>query len=97
MNQQHMPVLRIELEGMKFVMLQALDKHRLEMDQMIQEAVTRACDPEVIQSKLDVMAQQAIEAAIKSEIDSFYRYGEGREILKALISERLMKKAGDLI
>lgn len=60
------PIIRIEIEGMKEKIQQALSVHNIEFNTMIQSAVEKAFNVETIQEKIDRQVEMALDNAIGS-------------------------------
>ena len=84
-----MPIIRLEVERMKYSILTAMSEHLLQMDQDIQSAVDAACTPEKITAIVFDTASREIKAAIENEIRSFYAYGEGRKAIADAVRKQL--------
>lgn len=83
------PIIRLEIEGMRHAIVAAVGKHLAEMDSDIQVAIENICTPEHVTDIIKKTASAEIDAAIKSEIEQFYRYGPGREVIKKAVHETL--------
>jgi hypothetical protein len=85
------PVVRLEIEGMKHTIMHAMTQHLAHMDSDIRAAVERACKPEHISELIETTARKQIAEAVKAEIESFYRYGPGRKAVKEAVIKTLGK------
>ena len=83
------PVIRLEIEGMKHAVIHAMTRHLAQMDSEIQAAVEHACKPEHISALIETTARGEIAKAVKSEIENFYRYGPGRKAIKEAVVRAL--------
>ena len=99
MNATPIPIVRLEVEQMKHSILMACSEYAVQMDADIQAAVEEACKPEHISAVIRKYAHEEIDNAIKEEIKQFYRYGDGRKVVKevvgAMLSERLKEDPND--
>lgn len=86
-----MPVIRLEIEGMKHTIMHAMTQYMTQMDSDIQAAVERACKPENISALIEATAREQIAKAVKYEIESFYSYGPGRKAIKEAVIKTLGK------
>lgn len=84
-----MPIIRLEVQGMQYAIQHALTQHTAEMDQYIQEAVTQYCKPDNIRAVVLQTATAAIDAAVKSSIEHFFRHGKGRSAIKEAVEQEL--------
>lgn len=66
------PIIRLEIERMKQTILQALPQHAAAMDASVQDAIERYCTPENIEAVVRTAATQALDAAVKEEVRSFF-------------------------
>lgn len=83
------PLIRIELEGMKHAIIHAMSEHLAQMDADIQEAVNAACTPENIKKIITDTAEREIKNAITQHVQDFYRYGDGRSVIRDAVFEVL--------
>lgn len=90
MNQ--IPVIRISLESMKYEFCRMLNERQIEIDDAVKAAVDGYCTPENLQRVLEQSVKQSLDAAIAEEVASFYRYGKGRQVLRAAIEAKLSGK-----
>jgi len=85
------PMIRLEVEGMKYAIQMAMSEHLIKMDKDIQAAVDAVCTPERITAIVFDTATREIKAAIESEVRSFYAFGAGRRA----IADSVRKQLGD--
>ncbi len=85
------PIIRIELQGMKESIQQALAVHNDEFNTMISAAVDKAFDVETIQAKIDASVQQCLNDSIEA-LSGHYRV---RELITELVVQSLEKKRGE--
>lgn len=83
------PIIRIELEGMKHTLMAAMSQHLLEMDDLIQVQVDRVCTPENISSIVYEQAKTQIKNAIDDAVRTFYSYGDGQKAVKEAVFQAL--------
>jgi hypothetical protein len=74
---------------MKYSLLATLREHCLELDEQVQRAVEAACEPGALQAMLNEVAAKEIRSAVSQEIERFYRYGKGREVIKDIVAAKL--------
>ncbi len=60
------PIIKIEIEGMRERIGQAFAIHNGEFDQMIAEAIKKSFTVETIQAKIDMQVAKALDNAIDS-------------------------------
>lgn len=88
-----MPIIRFELEGMRQAIVIALSDYMVRMDSDIQAAIDRVMTPENIAAVIEDTAKREIDAAIQSEIQSFFRFGNGRDIIKKAVADQLENRS----
>ena len=86
------PIIRMEVEGMKAQICTALREYAVQMDKDIQTAVDAYCTPENITRVIHQAAFAALDYAIKEEVDKFFRYGDGRKAVAAAVKESILSK-----
>jgi hypothetical protein len=87
------PIIRLEVEGMKYSICTALTQHAAQMDADIQAAVDAYCTPENIAAVVRTAARDALDRAIKAEVAAFFDYGApGRKVVAAAVKESLLKE-----
>ncbi|MBM5575853.1 hypothetical protein [Deefgea sp. CFH1-16] len=84
-----MPLIRLEVEGMKHTICVALQQHLLQMDEQIKASVDAICQPDHIAKIIEETASREIKTAIESEVRNFYNYGKGREAIKEAVNKAL--------
>ena len=92
MNPGSIPVIKLTLESMQASILQCFSEQQVSMDEQVREAVTKFCTKENIQAILDKQTADAIESAIKAQIQSFFRYGAGQQVIKQAVVDTLEKR-----
>ncbi len=89
---ENIPILRLELEGMKFSLYRALDKYQVEWNKMVRNSIERYCNEENLQLVIDRVVEREINDAIQEEVENFYKYGEGRNIIREIIVKKLQEE-----
>jgi len=87
-----MPIIRLEIEGMKQQICIALSEYSMQMDKDIQTAVDAYCTPENITRIVRQAAFNALNYVIKEEVDKFFRYGEGRKAVAEAVKGSILNK-----
>lgn len=90
------PFIRLELEGMKHSIIHAFGELQVNQDQMVRDAVAKFCTPENLQGMLDSIVRDTLTYEIKQAVTDFYRYREGRDLVKKLVQERLAEGSTEL-
>jgi hypothetical protein len=85
----NIPMVRLELEGMKYAIISAFNVHQAEQDANVRAAVEAYCNSGNLQQVLNTAVRETLNRAIKDEVERFYTYGEGRALVKRLVQERL--------
>jgi len=87
----NIPIIRLEVEGMRHSISVALSKHTMEMDAMIQDALASYCTPENIAHIIRSETTRALDEVIKQEISNFFYYGAGRRVVVEAVKEKLLR------
>lgn len=88
----NVPLIRLEVEHMKHSMVHACSVYLAKMDAQIQDAVEKACTVENITRIVETAADEAISKAIREEIDSYFRFGDGRRAIKEVVEKQLSQR-----
>ena len=70
----------------------ALAEHAMQMDADIKSAVDDYCTAEHLAEVVKKAATSALDAAIKEEVDAFFRYGNGRIAVAEAVKESILAK-----
>lgn len=88
-----LPIIRLEVEGMKYAICTALTEHAAQMDADIKAAVESYCTPENLKKIVTDSATRILDATIREEVEKFFRYnGEGRKAVAEAVKECILKK-----
>ena len=88
----NIPIIKLEIEGMRQTIQTALTEYALQFDSMVKEALDSYCTEENIKAIIDTTTRNTLNAVIREEVRSFYVHGEGREIIKEAVVKRLSDK-----
>jgi len=90
MDNMNIPIIRLEVERMKHTILQALPQHAAAMDASVTAAIEAFCTQANIDSVVRVAAMEALNAAVKEEVRSFFQYSKpGRQAVREAVIEYL--------
>ncbi len=87
-----LPIIRLDVEGMRFSMLTAISQYQIELDEQLQNAVKRVCDPDNVQKVLDREMFKVFEAQVALEVAAFFGSGEGKDIINKAVVAKLRKE-----
>ena len=88
-----LPIIRLEVEGMKHSISVALMEHQIQMDEYVSKAIEEYCTPENIERVVMAASSLAINNALKEEVEKFFRYGNGRKAIATAVENILMNNA----
>lgn len=89
-NLNRMPIIRLEVERMKYAMQHALVEHAALMDDAIQKAIEAYCTPENIDAIVRKEATHAIDSAVREEVRAFFsQTGAGRKAVREAVTNWL--------
>lgn len=83
------PTIRLEVDRLKASIIAAFTEEAVRLDADIRAAVEAYCTPENISRVLDSAVRDTLDRAIKDEVESFYRYGAGKSIVRDAVVKRL--------
>lgn len=84
------PVLRIdmELESMKASIAHLLADRQEEVNAMLQEELDKVLTSDSLRAHIKDATRLIIEGAITKDLNAYYMYGEGREVIhKAMVDQ----------
>lgn len=90
------PIIRMEVEGMKHAIMAAFMEHTAKLDEDMKAAVEQFCTPDNLKSIIYSQVKSVLDQIIRSEIDNFYQYGEGRKAIKEAVQKRLQDDKTEL-
>ncbi|MNQ58436.1 hypothetical protein D3C85_726420 [compost metagenome] len=85
------PIIRLELEGMRHSMLMAFSEHQGILEDEVRAAVENYCTHENLSLIIQAEAKRCLDAAVKRAIGDYFSYGEGKESVKAAVLEMINK------
>ena len=84
-----LPIIRIEIEGMRQSILAALTERQIQMDEYVSAAINRYATAENLSRVIDAEVESAINSAIKEATASYFKYGDGRKFIVESVAKRL--------
>ncbi len=86
----NIPIIKLEVQGMKHTILAALTREAASLDANIQAAVESYCSEENIQQIVEEEARRQVKEALKQEVQNFFRFGAtGRIAVREAVHEYL--------
>jgi hypothetical protein len=93
MPELNVPIIRLEVEGLKRTMLLALTEHAALMDKSTQQAVEDFCSDSHIDAIVRREAQLQLNAALREEVRQFFlSNGPGRAAVRQAVIEALEQR-----
>lgn len=84
-----LPRIRIELDGMKYQIIHAFQSHNQEIEDAVERNLQSAIDNFPFEGTIQELSREIIAGAIKEALECYFKYGEGREVIKKAVVERL--------
>lgn len=85
------PILKLELQRMSETLCIMLSEHTAMLDEQLQQAVKNFCTEGQLERVITDTANRVLHDAIAREVQNFYTYGPGREVVAEAVRQRLMK------
>lgn len=86
----NIPIIQLEVAGMKETVRAALQQYAAQMDTSIQNAVEAYCSEGNIEIVVTKAVREAMDACVKEEVRNFFSYsGNGRKAIREAVIERL--------
>jgi formaldehyde-activating enzyme involved in methanogenesis len=82
-----MPIIKLELQNMKQAMMVTLGEHQAQ----ISEYVEKSLDSTIADFDYDKVVAEVVNDCIKAAIQEYFKYGQGRTLIKAATNEALAK------
>ncbi len=84
-----LPRVRIELDGMKHQIVHAFASHNDETEKAIEEQLTVAIKNFPFEETIRDLSREVISSAIKDALEHYFKYGEGREVIRKAVTDKL--------
>ena len=86
----NIPVIRLEVQGMKHMIYAALTHETAAIDSGIKAALEKLCTGENVSRIVQEEDRRQIEAALKEEVQNFFRYSNsGRLAVREAVHQHL--------
>lgn len=79
-----MPLIRLEVEGMKHAIVTALGQYTASIDADVRRAVEQVCEPENLRRVIEEAVAREFRQVLEQEVAGYFKWGEGRKLVKAL-------------
>lgn len=84
-SRQTIPIVTLELQGMRHMVSKIIMQKQAEMDSQIQAALDAACTEENIRRVVGESVQRELQTTLQSAIQDYFRFGEGRQAIVAAV------------
>lgn len=81
----NMPIVRLEIEGMKQALYSAFSEHMLMLDEQVREAVAEACKTENVLHVIRRSVKEHLQDALDKEVRDYFMNGKGRDLVRNLV------------
>lgn len=86
-----MPIIRMEIQGMRETLVAALSEHRALIDRDVQSAVEHFCESDQITLMVSQTVQDTLKKVLAETIQYHFQYGQGREDIDRAVQFSLRK------
>jgi hypothetical protein len=88
----NIPIISLEIQGMKNTIKTALAEQAALMDKHIQDALEKLCTEDSVAAIVEAEARKQIELALKEEVQNFFRWSSnGRAAVREAVHEHLSR------
>jgi len=87
-----MPIITLEVQGMKHAIKIALSEYTLSLDSTIKATLDSMCSDGNISAIVEAQARATIKSAIEKEVHEFFHRGKGRQAMRDAVVERLSEE-----
>lgn len=89
----NIPIITLEIQGMRNTILAALTDHAAKLDKGIQDALDKLCTEENVTRIVHDEARRQLDAALKEEVQNFFRWNNaGRAAVRQAVHEHLARQ-----
>lgn len=85
------PMVKLEIQGLKHQIIHAFADHNQELQSMVEAQLSAAIDNYPFEAEIQRLSKEVISDAIKGALEYYFKFGEGREVIKKSIIEALNK------
>lgn len=85
----YFPTIRVELEGVRYQVLHALNTHNTEIEAVVKAELTKAIDSFDYAAAVKASVKEAVDCAVKDAVKSFFYHGGGRATIESAVKESL--------
>lgn len=89
MYSSSVPIIRLEVDRMKYAICTALTQYEAQLSVEIQAAVDEYCKPENIDKVISSAVSETLSGVLRQEVEDFFRKGDGRDIVREAVYKRL--------
>ena len=83
------PRLELQLGGLKYHVVHALQARNVEMEKMVADEIERAISSMDWNEEIRRIAMREIKTAVERSVESYFRVGEGRKKVDELVKVSL--------
>jgi len=87
MNYEALPKIRLEVESMKHAILQHIGVVGSDLGERLSKEIEHSIESYPWQTEVDII----VHTAITNHIQEYFKYGDGREMIKGALSEAFSK------
>lgn len=89
MAHEGLPVIRLELEGVRRQIAHMLQDSNGELAEFTKQKLAEVLTTANIEAQVQALAKQEIERAVRSAVEQYFRWGDGQKTLRAVIDATL--------
>lgn len=90
-----MPIVRLELERMKYQIVHALESHNEELEKAVAEELEKVIANYPFEAEVSRIANGIISKAIEESLREFMVWGEGKKRFREIIDAKLRDLFGE--
>lgn len=87
-----LPIVRIEIEGIRRFTCSTLLQRTEEMNSYIQSQIDIICTPEYLTNIINSEVKKGVDDAIRQSVISYYKHGKGSDQIRDLVDSYLKKE-----
>jgi len=86
----NLPIIKLEIQGMRHTIATALSQHSAAMDADVQREIEAFCSEGSITRIIQDIVRREVTAAVTEEVQNFFRYSRpGRQAIREAVQQHL--------
>lgn len=84
-----MPVISLEVDQMKHTLVIAMRQYTNQLNEILRASIEAYCTQDNLRRVIEEETRRTLEAVLREEVKNWFLHGEGREVIKKAIEQKL--------